>query len=640
MLTGRYLKANRYLAVFMSFLYACVISYNWMVETDTRFIYYLPFNVMQILPMAICAILTHIKVLPEYYSYRRFHIIMASLLFISSLSWIAGQPLVLLLLGDSLILDPMDSISLFFIFVMATTKFQVALISATTLIFIQLVTCIVGLSISASHSFWPEFLSYLVNNFVALFLSYLFAMLAAYSKEQMMRQCYLVKHFQREEAHIIASSRIRLQITEAGMKAMRHLSSQQDLKTQKDRLRKWSQLRKSSSSATVLGTSPPKTLLPLRMPSLPAFRIQQESNSILDLLRVQTTLTPNIPGSPALVSEDPPFFASPLPQEMDDLETSNDRSLFMSIIHEFPVWLYDLPHIMHSKRRKSLRDNLQNFIKYRICMHPGDEDMENSFIEFYNPVALVRFKMMLAFVLLGNLTIIGLNYLADNLQNFDMIVRLGYLTFVVAIGFLLVAFKGIHNHPMRTQITIVAVLFFVCLGYAMLTFNAHDELRYTFSLIDPNVVNPTLNTPSSDRHNAAWLPKSPFDKQTNWNYTYPGSNTSSVATPEQIEREQLMYLYLKQESVFMGYFSSLIVYCFLTAGSSGLRLGYYLIFECLFMTAVATTATYSSLEWGFDGQRVRLVLFVMATLASGTWFARPLESEMRKWVNMKDNYQL
>lgn len=74
---------------------------------------------------------------------------------------------------------------------------------------------------------------------------------------------------------------------------------------------------------------------------------------------------------------------SPLSCEINS--TSIDDGFFLPMLAELPTWFYRLPQIFHSReQRKSLRRDISRFIKYKICMHPGDDALESAFLEVTN----------------------------------------------------------------------------------------------------------------------------------------------------------------------------------------------------------------------------------------------------------------
>jgi hypothetical protein len=95
-----------------------------------------------------------------------------------------------MILGDPLILDPLHPLFMFLLFNIATSTFRLSFWFASFLVICQVLTCFIGLLIREYQHFGSSFVSYLVNDFLALILAYLFALLSAYPKEQLMRQVF------------------------------------------------------------------------------------------------------------------------------------------------------------------------------------------------------------------------------------------------------------------------------------------------------------------------------------------------------------------------------------------------------------------------------------------------------------------
>jgi hypothetical protein len=112
-----------------------------------------------------------------------------------------------------------DAILIFFVSNVAITSLRLGLLSTVSLILGQCIICFIGLYATGRN--WHDILSYFINDFLSLGLALIFSFLGAYAKEQFMRQIFLIRFFQREEALILSSSRLKLDITEQGMKALK-----------------------------------------------------------------------------------------------------------------------------------------------------------------------------------------------------------------------------------------------------------------------------------------------------------------------------------------------------------------------------------------------------------------------------------
>ncbi len=220
-------------------------------------------------------------------------------------------------------------------------------------------------------------------------------------------------------------------------------------------------------------------------------------------------------------------------------------------------------------------------------------------------------------------------------------------------GYILVSLTYIKNSPRRIQIVVLGITFFIIIGYCLLVFLALDHLRSTYLAIDPKATIPALNTPStSDIAISDWqILQSPFNRTKNSAFEDPptrppddthtgGMDLPTWARSPVYSVDALMDTYLQAEANFLVQFNALVLFCVLAAGSSGMRYGTYILYQCITICCLIVAATYTSIVSGFDGQRMRLVLVTVASLLGGTWIARPLESEMRKWIHMKSNYQL
>jgi hypothetical protein len=117
----KYMRYNRLLAIFLVCLSCLSVIYNWLVETWARFIIYLPCNIAMALFCAILFLSTFSTGSLLYYQ----HLTTTVLLFLTGLSWMFGQPLVLLLLGDPLVLDSAHLIFMFIVFNVAMTPLKV-----------------------------------------------------------------------------------------------------------------------------------------------------------------------------------------------------------------------------------------------------------------------------------------------------------------------------------------------------------------------------------------------------------------------------------------------------------------------------------------------------------------------------------
>jgi hypothetical protein len=105
-------------------------------------------------------------------------------------------------------------------------------------------------------------------------------------------------------------------------------------------------------------------------------------------------------------------------------------------------------------------------------------------------------------------------------------------------------------------------------------------------------------------------------------------------------REKFMAEYLTYESNYMHNLNGMMLFCCFDACSSGLRLICFLYWSLCVIATLSISSIHASIVYGFDGQLLRTALAITFAVIAGIWIVRPLESEMRKWYQMKVNYSL
>ena len=717
----RYLRANRRFSWFMLAFTLLFVVYHWLVETDNRFLVYLPCNIVMVLPMIVSTAFTYVKMHDRYFVYKYMHIVLTVCLFITSLGWMFGQPFVLIVLRDPLILDPVHTLLIFFIFNLAVTNLYLSVVSTTALITIQALTCIVGLWMTGrafSHIF-----SYLVNDLLSLILAHIFAFMCSRVRELYMRQIYLVRHFQQEEAHILASSRLKLQILDEGMKALKnqhpHISPPSSPAIRRNG--NWLSIGRSSiplirQSSTIQNSIlfPPRALI-LSASSTPVLSHSSALNApnaweISDgtstpLLRLMRSCqlddngyhsgmgTPTESKAPAELETDdcdtkantaknseensdassvsetlsPPV---PLSNEMFSTSEKSDHVNLFHILSDLPHWLWTLPHSIHHTRHRKLRQKslwkrMYQFFKFKVCMYSGEGQMEEGFKMYYNPLSICRIKVLALSAIIGGITQTSLNFIIQTADPFDTAVRIAFMPGIALTAYILLSTDRIVKNPRLTQTVIAISVYFLFVGNLLLVFDSHALLRATYKRIDPLSKFPSLNTPSSSPMDESkmfpWIPQSPFENNfsifndilspnvTNYNSNvdpydfidaYEAANSTMSADDFEHYKVTLLSDYIAAESKFMLQLNAISLFLCFIASSSGMRLVYYIAWAFLISITVLSSIIYWMIVVGQDGQLIRTSFVVVAVAIAGVWIVRPLESEIRKWYNIKVNYKL
>jgi hypothetical protein len=214
---------------------------------------------------------------------------------------------------------------------------------------------------------------------------------------------------------------------------------------------------------------------------------------------------------------------------------------------------------------------------------------------------------------------------------------------------------------------ILASVYLLTVSYMAIAFNSHLALRRSYAAIDPYSSTPALNTPSrrKDHSNSAdamadqgdnsgdkivaairrWFnsASSVFKKQSpsasNSSSDNSGRNKNGSAASAN-EQQYLIENYLAAEADYITSLNTLVLFCIFCASSAGLRLAYYLLYASGAFLTVLSATIYTASVMGIDGRQIGMILSVMTAVIAGIWIARPLESERRRWYNLKVNYNL
>ena len=553
---------NRIFAWFVTIFGLLALLYNWMVEPLSRFLLYVPCNIVMMLPMVICIVFTHLNPSRRdiYFAYRNMHVVMATCLFVSGLGWIVGQPLVLLIVDDYLDLDPIPCLYMFMIFNLCVTTLYHAFIASSLLVLLQFLTCTIGLLVR--HRPFSDLLSYVLNSLVMLIISYLFAALGAYTREHFMRRLYLVKFYQKQEAGVLRSSRLKLQIIEEGINVQRQ---KRDLRTSfhsistlagsRDGIKRpgraalrqaivevdperamgglagGGNVDKMMLSLESMGPSSQQQPTPLfqyvlsdnaplrKAPGLgltrPQINADAESGSESDVTEtdddrytismedcydppISTTTSYSQFTTPSSTPTGMHHSEYPIPPSV--FSDDDEENLFLSMLAELPHWLWTLPHHLYSRSsRRGLWRRTCHFFKYRICMNFSDRRMERGFQEYYNPMALSRIRLLMVFAVVSTVSSIILNYVVATVDVFEAVVRLGLTPLIAISCYVLVTIPPMRHHPRLTQLICVVSCYGLFIANMLLTMQAHSELRVAFSSIDPENKDPSLIMPSNSR---------------------------------------------------------------------------------------------------------------------------------------------
>lgn len=569
-LNKRYLKHNRIFSWFVLLSVALCLVYNWMVEPPTRFIFYVICNVIMLVPMVVSIIFTHLKSKDIYFAYRWMHLVIASCLAISAIAWVVGQPIVLLVLDDYLDLDPIPCLYMFMIFNLAVTNVRTSFIACSVVVSLQVFTCCIGLAIRRRP--WSEFMAYLLNNFLMLVIAYLFALLGAYTREQFMRRIYLVKHFQQQEANVLRSSKLKLEILEEGIKfceRKNHIppeplgtfKSDLDIQSPKPVLIHSPRLTPTESipiTCPIPGKSNDNTQVGFKShtPSSPLyqfilshsspFRKSQNTNvpqpPMESLPELPVSYTHDNPDDSESSSEDEAT-ACPTPEDDSSLEIDyisaideddDNENLLLNMLTELPHWLWTLPHkLQTADTRKGLRHSMGHFFKYRICMNFGDQSMEKSFQKYNNPMAINRIRLLMLFASLASISTFILNIIISSVDLFEILVRLIGIPAVGLGCYVWVSVPKFTRNPKLVQAFCGVACYALFLGNLLLTIQTHTDLKSAFALIDPDNEGPSLNMPTNskivwDNDYVEWMPKSPLNPS---NF-YEGSSNVWVPVAE------------------------------------------------------------------------------------------------------------
>lgn len=382
-LNKRYYIANRYLAWFMAALSVAFIIHNWALESRNRFLAYMILNITMFLPMIVCALITYVRLGDRYFVYRYMHIVMSLCMFITSFAWIFGQPLVFLIFGDPLVLDPIHGLLMFAIFNLSMTTVRLSIISTSILMAVQLLLCVIGLIIR-SKSLWNDFFAFAFNIYYPLVVAWLFAWLTSWSREKMMRQSFLVRHFQREEALIIQRSRIKLEITEAGMKVLKkHNSKAATDALDLDRVSIYSNA--SSTPSTLCEVRRSHGVSQFGAPSqwISLLSFSRPVRTLPSLERITSMFSPSRPESPTSPKDgELEIIDEEVPKE--DKEAEAEQKMFFEIMGELPTWIMSLPGVIQSRMdQRGFRKKIKNFCRRYICMDSGNVELESRFQEVF-----------------------------------------------------------------------------------------------------------------------------------------------------------------------------------------------------------------------------------------------------------------